>query len=137
MKRKKTWVYVPPRPEKPRIPETLKHQVQAEADRLVEEIFKPQAIHEPPEEPRFNYITDVYTRWFRSYLYFCATYACPGPNALSPTFEALYTRLEYAGDGRFNLAYMRHTGKWCEVYTGLSLADAIDTIRNEGLFHVA
>jgi hypothetical protein len=38
-------------------------------------------------------------------------------------------------NGRFNLAYMRHTGKWEEVFTGLSLEEAFATIRDMALFH--
>src|SRR5262249_24357303 len=41
-----------------------------------------------------------------------------GPTAIKPTFEAPFVRLEYVGNRRFNLAYMRHTDKWWEVYQG-------------------
>jgi hypothetical protein len=38
-------------------------------------------------------------------------------------------------NGRFNLAYMRHTGKWWEVFSDLSMEEAFDAIRNQVLFH--
>ena len=66
---------------------------------------------------------------------FLNRYCCPGPNALSPTFEARFTRLQYAGNGRFNLAYMRYTGQWWEVYRGLTLDECLARIREEPLFH--
>lgn len=131
MRARKTWVYSPPKPPKPKIPDAVKQHVQAEADRLIE-TFKPQYIESPEPEPQFNYITDLYTKWHQSCLYLCATYTCPGPNALSPTFETPFTRLEYAGGSRFHLAYMRHTGKWWEVYRDLTVDEAIATIRDEG-----
>ena len=117
---------------KPKIPEVLKERLQAEADRLLEE-FRPNYIQSP--RPDFNYRTHLYTTWFRSYLYLCSTYACPHPNALSPTFEVRFARLEYAGEDRFHLAYFRHTGQWWEVYRGLPLEVAVDTIRTEVIFH--
>ena len=43
--------------------------------------------------------------------------------------------MEYVGDGRFNLAYFRHTGKWWEVYRGLTLDVSIETIRDHGIFY--
>lgn len=61
-----------------------------------------------------------------------------GPeSALSPTFESRYARPEHVGDGRFDLDYMRHTGKWWKVYRGLTLDEALTTIRDVGLIHPA
>jgi len=89
----------------------------------------------PPKKPRFNYIIEIYTKWHKNCLYFRAKFACPGPNALSPFFEDSFTRLAYMANGRFNLAYMRYTGKWREVFAGLSMEDAFATIRDEPFFH--
>jgi hypothetical protein len=97
-------------------------------------VFKPRHIQPPLESPQFNYIVDLYNRWHHSFFYFCAKYACPGPNAISPFFEIKYTRLEYVGERRFNLAYMRHTGQWWEVYQGLTLDECLKTIEKEALF---
>jgi len=40
-----------------------------------------------------------------------------------------------AANGRFDLAYMPHTGKWCEVFTNLLTEEAFAEIRNQPLFH--
>ena len=127
------WVYSP-RPASG-VPDMVKEQVTAKANEIIETMFKPQYLKPPPKKPRFNYIVDIYTKWHRHCLYFRAKYACPGPNALSPFFEAGFTRLAYMANGRFNLAYMRHTGKWQEVFTDLSMEEAFDEIRNQPFFH--
>jgi hypothetical protein len=57
-----------------------------------------------------------------------------GPDALSPTFESPFARMEYVGDGQFNLAYMRHTGKWWEVYRGLTADECLKRIGDEAIF---
>lgn len=119
---------------KPPIPDTLKERVQAEADRLLEE-FRPVYVRPPPESALLNYLTALHSTWFRGYLYLCGTHACPHPDAPSPTFESRFTRLEYAGDDRFHLAYMRHTGQWWEVHRDLPMDVAVQTIRTEQLFH--
>ena len=130
---KKTWVYRPPR--NPKVPDGVKVEVEAKAKELVEHVLKPKCIEPPPRNPRFNYIVDIFTKWHGGHFYFVAKYACPFPNATSPFFEVNFTRLQYLGDGAFNLAYMRHTGQWVEVYHGLTLDECISTIRDEALFH--
>jgi len=128
------WVYAPRKPAKPTVPDALKAEVAEHAQALIEE-WKPQYITEPPQDQRFNYIVDLYTKWFRNYFYFCARYACPGPTALSPFFESRFTRMEYIGDRRFNLAFMRHTGQWIEVEQGLTLNECLESIRSDGFYH--
>src|SRR5437763_16896389 len=77
----KRWVYSPPKPPKPAVPETLKAEVEAKAKDLIETVLKPKSVKQPPRDKRWNYIIDVGGRWFRSYFYFFSTYASPGPNA--------------------------------------------------------
>ncbi len=117
------------------MPEPVKKKVTAAANKIIETVFKPGCIGPPPRKPRFNYIVDIYSKWHGPFFYFCAKYACPGPNAMSPYFECRFTRLAYMATGRFNLAYMRHTGKWWELRSGLSLKEALAAVRSEVIFH--
>jgi len=110
------WVASPP---KPKIPASVQAAVTARAQALVDTILAPRYVREPPSDPHWNYIVGLSTRWYRSSLYFCATYCCPGPNALSPSFEQRFARMEFAGENRFHLAYMRHTGAWVVLYHDL------------------
>ncbi len=130
----KRWMYSPKSLPKPKVPDAVKQEVAARCDALVESVLKPEHIKPPPENPQFNYIVDLYNKWYRSFFYFCAKYASPGPYAIAPFFELKYTRLEYVGGDRFNLAYMRHTNQWQEVYQELSLDECLETIRKEALF---
>jgi hypothetical protein len=133
-KKPKTWVYSPPKPPKPPVPEDLKAEVDGKAQALVEEVLKPKIVKPPPEDQRWNYLMDIFTKWHRSYFYFCSTYACPGPHAISPTFESRFARMEYVGNGRFDLAYMRHTGQWWSVHTGLTVEKCLEIIREDPIF---
>jgi hypothetical protein len=133
-RRAKTWQFVPPRRAKAQIPAEIKAATEARAGELVEKVLKPRHVVAPPEDPRWNYVVDIGLKWFRSYLYFCSTYACPGPNALSPSFEVRFVRMEYRGDDRFALAYMRYTGQWIELYPDLSLDECIRAIGDEPHF---
>ena len=128
------WVYKPSKKLKPKVPDNIKWDVEAKGRELVENILKPIHVNPPSGDEQFNYIVDIYSKWYRNYFYFCAKYACPGPNAISPYFEAKYARMEYVGNGRCNLSYMRHTGQWCEIYIGLSVNECLTAIRDEHHF---
>ena len=135
-KRKKRWLPSPQKRPKPKVPDALKAELTQKANGLVETTLKPQKlqIDASAKEHGFNYVVDVYTTWWRNYFYFCSKYRSPSPRALSEHFEVRFTRMEYVGDRRFNLAYMRHTEKWWEVYQGLTLETSLDTIEKEQLF---
>ncbi len=130
----KRWVYSPPKPAKLAIPSLLKAEVTTRANELVETELKPQHVQPPPDEPRNNYIANLYTKWFRGDLVFYATYIVPSPDATMPSFEARFARLSYTGGQQFNLAFMHYTGEWVAVYEGLSLDEALTTIRDDPFF---
>jgi hypothetical protein len=132
-KRPKTWTWVY-RPPKPPVPADLKAEVGRKAEAVVQEFLKPQFIKPPPKDWRWNYITDIHSKWHRSFVHFSATYRSRGPTASKPTFEAPFARLDYAGNRRFSLAYLRHTGKWWEVHRGLTLDKCLKTIREDPTF---
>jgi len=129
------WVASPP--PKPKIPAAMKADVTRQAQELVETVLTPRYVREPPSEPQWNYIVGLLTRWYRSSLYFCATYCCPGPNALSPSFEQRFARMEFAGSNRFHLAFMRYTGAWVVLYHDLPLDECLTAIRDDPWFQMA
>lgn len=128
------WVYGPPKLPPPKVPANVKAEVQLKANDLVETVLKPQHIKPPPKDYRFNYIMEIYTKWYRHYFYFCAKYSSPGPNAITPFFETKFARLEYLSGSRFNLSFMRHTGQWIEVYPNLSLGKCLAAIIDDPFF---
>lgn len=133
-KRRRTWVYSPPREKKPKVPDSVKARVSLKAQQLIDEHLRPEHVKPPPKQPQFNYITDIFTKWYQSYFYFCATYACPHPDAISPTFETRFARMGYQDQKRFNLAYMGHNGKWNEIFFALSVDECLAAIREDPHF---
>jgi hypothetical protein len=135
-KTRKVWVFSPPKTPAPKVPASVKVDVDQRANELVAMHLKPKHIQAPPaadEEPH-NYITDIYTKWYRHYFYFCAKYCVPGPNALVPFFEEKFARLEYIGPTAFTLSFMRYTGEWVELHSGLSLDQCLASIKDESYF---
>lgn len=128
---RKTWRLCPPRRLRHKVPESVKTRVEEKADDLIQSTLKPEHIKSPSPDARFNYIVDIYSKWYHNYFYFCATYRCPAPNSISEFFETRFARLEYAGNETFNLSYMRHTGQWIELFDNLTLDECLESIKSE------
>jgi hypothetical protein len=133
-KRQKGWFFPPEKPLKHKVPENVKIEVEMKAGELVESFLKPKYITTTPTDENFIYIVDIYTNWYRNYFHFFSKYCSLSPNAISTFFETKFARLEYAGNDLFNLSYMRHTGQWLEIYTGLSVDECLSAVKDDSHF---
>jgi hypothetical protein len=133
-KQTKQWGYSPRKPAPPKVPPTLKAEIERKGQALVDSYLRPTYVKPAPEYPTFNYIIEIGVKWFRSYFYFYAIYAVPGPNAIAPTFESKFARLTYLGADRFTLAFVRHTGEWIELYQDIPLDEAFELIQTDAWF---
>jgi hypothetical protein len=124
-KKKKAWVY---RPTKPKVPDSVKSELTEKAERIIETILKPKYIKEKPKDYEYNYLVNIFSKWYSNYFYFCSRYNCPGPHAISPSFDAKFARMEYQLNGNFIISYMRHTDQWQEVRYDLSMEEALQNI---------
>lgn len=129
----RSWTYRPARPAAPTVPARLKNDVLEQAQHLIDSVLAPR-IPPPPENPRFNYLITISAGWWRHYFYLSSTYRIPDPTATPSTLDFKYARLEYVGHSRFNLAYMRHTGQWFELYQDITLTDCLAAIAEEEWF---
>lgn len=116
------------------VPEEIKESVTLLAENVIDKKLKPLHIKKRKGKQTSNYIDDIYVKWYRNYLYFCANYKCTSVNAISPEFESKFARLEYNESGQFNLAYMRHTGNWFELDQDVSLKKCLSTIKEGAWF---
>jgi hypothetical protein len=133
-KPRKPWEISPQKKPKTPLPESLKAEVVAKAADLIENVLKPRHVLPPPEDEQFNYLMDIGAKWYRNAFYFFSTYACPGPNALSPTFEVKFAKMEYLGNAMFALYFMRHTGEWVGLYDALSVDESLKAIQDDSWF---
>ena len=133
-RQRKAWMFSAEKSPKASLPGTLKDEVDTKAGELIENVLKPTHIQPPSEGSQSNYITDIKTKWIGSTCYFISIYACPGPNAIAPTFEEKIARMEYVGDSKFNLSFIRHTGKWVELYTDISVDECLKAIQDDPWF---
>ena len=134
MANKRSWQATSTKRTKPTVPDSIKSMLKEKANKLIGDVIKPQYVESAPTTHDFNYIADINSKWSRNYFYFCATYNCPSPNAISPSFETKFARMEYVANNKFNLAYMRHTEKWFEVFQDLSMDDCLKLIEEDPTF---
>ena len=132
--KRKAWMIRPVNKTTSSIPDTLKAEVEAKASDLIANVLNPKHVRPPHDDEEFNHITDIGTKWYRSCFYFFSTYACPDTNALSPTFESKFARMEYLGDAEFALYFMRHTGEWVGIHDGLSVDECMKAIQDDPWF---
>ena len=115
---------------------SIKSEVEAKAKELIENVLKP--IHAKPTaaDQTSNHIVDITGKWFRGDFIFSSTYACPSPNAIFPSFESKFARMEHLGDGKFALYFMRYTGKeWVGILDQLAVDEAMKAIADDTWFH--
>ena len=131
------WMLAPPTQRKPKalLSASIMADLDAKAKKLLA-VLKTRYVKPPPKPRRYNYVTDVWLKWVGSTLYFGLTYACPGPTAISPSFEAKFARMEHNGRGRFALSYMRHNDKWLRLFSSLGVDECLDAIQNDWHFQV-
>jgi hypothetical protein len=127
------WTWTPDRRSSIKAPIAIKVKVEFEMNEFIDDVLRKKHIKRPPKDKDRNYIVEIYAKKHQRYFYFCANYHCRAKNCIADFFEMRFARLEYAGDG-FNLAYMRHTGQWWEIYQGLTLAKALKTVETEPHF---
>ncbi|GAC1432081.1 MAG: hypothetical protein PVS3B3_16720 [Ktedonobacteraceae bacterium] len=119
------------------LPEALKAEVTTRANELIETVLKARYVQPPPENPRFNFIVDIYGKWYHKAFYFCAKYQVAGPNPTEPYFEAKFARMQYAGNRKFHLSFVRHTGQWIQIYTDLTVDACLEAVRDDPYFSMA
>lgn len=64
-KQKKSWVYSPAKVSKDKISALVKREAEDKATELIDNILKPAHITPPTEDNSFNYIVDIYSKWYR------------------------------------------------------------------------
>lgn len=131
-KRQKMRVFDPP---KPRVPDALAIETSKKAGEFIASELKPQYVKSAPSPEEYDtYIVDIYAKWHTRYFYFIAKYHSVSPHAIKPDFEIKFARLEFVGDNRFTVSYMRHTNQWWEVYPELTLEQCFEAIQEDPFF---
>ena len=80
-KRYGPWDIHPQKKPKSLLSTSLKVEMEAKANALIEDVLLPKHVLPSPKDAQCRYIIDIGAKWYRNYFYFVSTYACPGPVA--------------------------------------------------------
>jgi hypothetical protein len=133
MKRKKMWMFSSTGKSKAKPSGLNKRAKEGRCQPLIES-FKQLYLKEKPDK-KYNYLTDIYTKWRGNYLYFCERYKSEQAGKIKQEFEENFVRLEYLDSDSFNLSYFSYTGKWFQVASNLTLNDCLEIIGTNPNFH--
>ena len=126
----KAWVFIPRALE---ISGEDKAKIDAFTEKRIAYLKRELAKKKPSK--KWNYVTDIYCKWRQKRFYLCTKYACPGKNALSPSFESKFARLERIGDKSFRLSAMRHTGEWMHILPKATLHECFKELETNPRFN--
>ena len=123
----------PPKPNAA-FSEAEKARVTAACEQLIAEFMKPRFL--PEIQPtQFNYPVDILGKWRGAQYRFIQRYRSGFPDNLGEEFDAPFARLDWIARDRFDLQWHRHTGQWWRLYSGLTLDEAVQTIKADGHLH--
>ena len=111
--------------------------IAAQCERVIAETLKPKFLPEiRPTE--FNYPVDIFGKWRANTYSFVVRYRSGFPDNAGEEFNAPFARLDHLEDNfeetRFDVMWMRHTGRWWLLYHSVSLEEALNHIANDGFF---
>ncbi len=130
--RERGWTRTPAKPQAPS--EVEKEAIIAACEALIRDVLKPRCLPEIRPSP-FNYPIDIKGAWAGGRYRFIQRYRSGWEENKGEEFDAPFTRLDRVGPDRFDIYWMRHTGKWWRVHQSVSLAKALKLIETEELLH--
>jgi hypothetical protein len=111
-----------------------KAAVTAACERLIDEFMKPRFL--PVIRPtEFNYPVDIQGKWHGTKYRFTQRYRSGFPENRGEEFDAPFARLDWISRDKFDIQWHRHTGEWFRLHRSLALAQAIETLKSDGLLH--
>src|SRR5258708_22547829 len=131
MVRKKQWTRVI-RPVPP--DEAEKHMIVAACEAFIRDVLKPRFLPEiRPTE--WNYVIDIHGAWAAGRYRFIQRYRSGMAHNRGEEFDAPFARIDRMGRDRFDIYWMRHTGKWWRLHAGVTLVEALRILETDPVLH--
>ncbi|HMH60881.1 MAG TPA: hypothetical protein VK561_06240 [Bradyrhizobium sp.] len=134
MARKKQWG---PRMTAPRpaVPNGVEKQVIVTAcEAFIRDVLKPRFL--PQIRPtEWNYVVDINGAWAAGRYRFIQRYRSGMEHNRGEEFDTPFARIDRMGRDSFDIYWMRHTGKWWRLHTGVTLVEALRILETDGILH--
>ena len=130
---KKRWMKVVERPRPAKPMDAEKATIIRACEAFIHDVLKPRFLPEiRPNE--FNYVVDTIGEWRAGRYRFMQRYRSDAPNRIKNEFDAPFAARRHGPD-RFDIFWMRHTGKWYPVHHGVTLDEALGLLISDPVLH--
>lgn len=134
MARKKQWMQTARAVRRGPSDEVEKQVIVAACETFIRDFLKPTFLQEiRPTE--WNYVVDIRGAWAGGRYRFMQRYRSGMEHNRGEEFDAPFARIDRMGRDRFDIYWMRHTGKWWRLYTGVTLVKALRILETDGILH--
>jgi hypothetical protein len=127
-------VWMPCTPKPGQVTDAEKQRILAACEAFIRDVLKPRFL--PRIEPtKWNYPVDIHGVWAGGRYRFVQRYRSGMEHNRGEEFDAPFARIDRMGPNRFDIYWMRHTGKWWRLYTGKTLTEALQILESDGVLH--
>jgi hypothetical protein len=106
----------------------------AACETFIRDVLVPRFLPEiRPSE--WNYVIGIHGEWRAGRYRFMQPYRSGMEHNRGEEFDAAFARIDRMGRDRFDIYWMRHTGKWWPVHTGVTLAEALRILETDELLY--
>lgn len=123
-------IWAPAKPEPP--DEAEKRRIIAACESLIRDFHLPRFLP-VIRESELNHCIGIHGAWAGGRYRFIQRYRVGSGPTRGEEFDAPFTRLDRVAPDRFDLYWMRHTGKWWPLHHGLTLDRALQCLREDEL----
>jgi hypothetical protein len=83
----------------------------------------------------WNYVVGIRGAWAGGRYRFMQRYRSGMADNLGEEFDAPFARIDRMARDRFDIYWMRHTGRWWPLHAGVSLTEALRLLETDGTLH--
>ena len=131
-KKHKVWAVGAVRPAK--ATEAEKQEIIGACEAFICGVLKPRFL--PEIRPtKWNYVVDIHGVWAAGRYRFIQRYRSGMADNTGEEFDAPFARINRMGPDNFDIYWMRHTGQWWRLHTGVTLAEALHILETDGILH--
>ncbi len=106
----------------------------AACESFIRDVLKPRFL--PQIRPTdWNYVVDIHGAWAAGRYRFMQRYRSGMAHNRGEEFDAPFARIDRVGPDRFDIYWMRHTGKWWRLHVGVTLVEALEILETDGVLH--
>ena len=131
---KKIWMLAT-RAARPTLPdESEKRAIVAACEAFISDVLKPRFLpHIRPTE--WNYVVDIHGAWAAGRYRFMQRYRSGMAHNSGDEFDAPFARIDHMGKDCFDIYWMRHTGKWWRLHTGVTFVEALRILETDQVLY--